>query len=260
MNPYNLQESNWSEIRKEEFDIAILPWGATEAHNFHLPYGTDTILAEDVAIKAAEKAWEHGAKCIVLPPIAYGVNSGQIDIKLCMHINPSTQLSILGDILFVLDQHDIDKLVILNAHGGNNFQPIIRELSLEYPDIIMCNVDWWRALDAKNYFEEPGDHAGELETSCMQAIRADIVLPLEMAGGGEEHKMKIKAFQQKWAWTPRRWVYTSDDTGVGNPYAASAEKGEAFLYDSIEEISRFLVELADVGSERELYVKSNHKR
>lgn len=255
MKPYNLQESNWTEIRSEQFDIALLPWGATEAHNFHLPYGTDTMLAENVAIKAAEKAWEHGAKCVVLPPIAYGVNSGQLDIKLCMHINPSTQLSILSDILFVLDQHNIDKLVIINAHGGNNFQPIIRELYLEYPDIIISSVDWWRALDANNYFDDPGDHAGELETSCMQAIRPDIVLPLEMAGGGEEHRIKIEAFRQKWAWTPRRWIYTSDDTGIGNPYEARPEKGEAYLYDCINEIAGFLIELAEIDSEKDLYEK-----
>ena len=36
------------------YDVAILPWGATEAHNYHLPYGTDTVQAEHIAIRAAE--------------------------------------------------------------------------------------------------------------------------------------------------------------------------------------------------------------
>ena len=44
--PHILATTNWKAIRSTEYQIAILPWGATEAHNYHLPYGTDIILAE----------------------------------------------------------------------------------------------------------------------------------------------------------------------------------------------------------------------
>lgn len=255
MNNNNLQESNWHSIRDKHFNIAILPWGATEAHNFHLPYGTDTYLAEHVASRSASAARERGVESVVLPPIAYGVNSGQMDIKLCMNIHPSTQYKILEDIVEVLIYHKIPKLVILNAHGGNNFQPIIRELSVKHPQLLICNVNWWVVKDPSAYFEEAGDHAGELETSCVQAIRPELVLPLEFAGGGSEHKMTIKAFRERWAWTPRRWIYTSDDTGVGNPYASDPQKGELFLNDCIKEIASFLVDLSKINSESDLYEK-----
>ena len=43
MRPYILAESNWDYIKDANFELAILPWGATEAHNFHLPYSTDNI-------------------------------------------------------------------------------------------------------------------------------------------------------------------------------------------------------------------------
>lgn len=253
MKSVKLQESTWKDIEKSKIKVALLPWGSTEAHNYHLPYGTDTILAEKIAADAAAIANKSGAGAIVLPPVAYGVNSGQLEVKLCMNLNPSTQMSILGDILFVLESHNIEKLIIVNGHGGNSFQPLIRELSLEYPDIIMCSVNWWKICDEKLFFEEPGDHAGELETSCMQHIAPELVLPLESAGEGNERKLKIKGFREKWVWTPRRWVYISEDTGVGNPAAANAAKGEKFINCCSAKLAEFIVDFSKVKSEEDLY-------
>lgn len=253
MKSHILQESNWKEIEKSKIKVAILPWGATEAHNYHLPYGTDTFLAQKLASDTAKLANKKGAGAIVLPPIGYGVNSGQLEVKLCMNLNPSTQLSILQDILFILEEHGIDKLIIINGHGGNLFQPILRELSLEYPDIITTVINWWKVCDANDYFKEPGDHAGELETSCMQVIAPELVAPLSTAGSGNETKLKIKGFQEKWAWTQRRWVMISEDTGVGNPAKSTPEKGAKFLECCTNKIAQFIVDFSKVKSEDDLY-------
>ncbi|MFZ0491175.1 MAG: creatininase family protein, partial [Salegentibacter sp.] len=179
IRPYVLAETNWKNVKEENYSLAILPWGATEAHNFHLPYATDNILAEEVAVEAAGKAWEKGARPVVLPTIPFGVNTGQMDVKLCMNMNPSTQYAVLKDLVQVLDRHHIEKLVILNAHGGNNFKQMIRELSLEFPEVFICAVNWWQVTNAKPYFDEPGDHAGELETAAVMHLRPELVLPLE---------------------------------------------------------------------------------
>ena len=253
MKTYVLQETNWKSVNNEEFKIAILPWGATEAHNYHLPYGTDTILAERVAADAAMTANKSDVGCIVLPSIAYGVNTGQMEVKLCMNMKPSTQMAIVRDILEVLDKHGIKKLVILNAHGGNAFVPIIRELSLEYPQILMSSINWWLACKPDGFFTEAGDHAGELETACMQSVAPDLVLPLNVAGYGKERNFAIEGFREKWAWTPRRWIYISEDTGVGNPKAATPENGDRFLKCCTGKIAKFLVDLSKTKNERELY-------
>ena len=60
--PYILAENHWKTLQKNRFDLAVLPWGATEAHNFHLPYATDNIEAEAIAAESARIAWENGAK------------------------------------------------------------------------------------------------------------------------------------------------------------------------------------------------------
>ena len=96
--PFILDELTWKTVRDTRYEVAVLPWGATEAHNYHLPYTTDNIQAEAVAARAAERAWERGAKVVVLPTVPFGVNTGQLDIPLCINMNPSTQWLVLRDV------------------------------------------------------------------------------------------------------------------------------------------------------------------
>jgi creatinine amidohydrolase len=241
--PYVLAETDWKNVSATHFDVAVLPWGATEAHNLHLPYATDTIQADAVAAEAARLAWEAGVRVIVLPPIPYGVQSGQLDIPLCINMNPSTQAAVLGDIAYSLAEQGIRKLVLLNGHGGNDFKPIIRELQPDLP-VFLCSIDWYRCLDVREYFDEPGDHAGELETSLLQHLRPDLVRPLDEAGPGDARSFRMRGLREGWAWAPRRWTAVTDDTGVGDPRAATAAKGERFLAAATTRIGEFLVELA----------------
>jgi creatinine amidohydrolase len=244
MRPYILAETNWKNIQKTTFDLAILPWGATEAHNYHLPYGTDVIEADRIAAAAAEIAWNKGAKIIVLPTIPFGVNTGQADIKLDVNIYPSTQMAILSDIIEMLNRQNIKKLLILNSHGGNDFKTLIRELGLKYPQMFLSTCNWYQALDKKDFFDEMGDHADEMETSLLLYLAPELVLPMAEAGIGKEKKHKIKEFNEGWAWSERKWSQITADTGVGNPKLASAEKGEKYFIAVTEKVARLFVEIA----------------
>ena len=241
--PYVLTETNWKNVKNTNYKLAVLPWGATEAHNYHLPYGTDCIEAQSIANASGSAAWEKGAKVIVLPHVPFGVNTGQMDVDLCINMNPSTQMAVLKDVVQVLSMQKVPKLVILNSHGGNNFKQMIRELSVIYPEVFICSVDWWKCLPQKEYFEEPGDHAGELETSVMMHLTPELVLPLSEAGDGHESKLKPVAFSEGWATTQRAWTSVTKDTGVGDPAKSTAEKGERFFRAVTEKIGSFLAEL-----------------
>ncbi len=241
--PYLLEETNWPTVRDTDYQVAVLSWGATEAHNYHLPYATDNYEAKYIATEAARIAWEQGAKVIVLPHIPYGVNTGQLDIKLCMNMNPSTQYAVLKDIVDVLVRHQITKLVILNGHGGNNFKMMIRELAVDFPQLFACSLNFWGCLDPYQYFAEPGDHAGELETSIMMQLEPELVLPLDRAGEGEAKNFKIAGLKEGWVIAQRQWTKVTADTGVGNPALSTAEKGKVYLKDVTEKIGEFLVQL-----------------
>ena len=244
MRPYLLAETNWKTVRENHYDLAILPWGATEAHNFHLPYATDVIEADHIAAESARIAWDKGVKLIVLPAIPFGVNTGQSDIKLDININPSTQGAIIRDIVEVLYRQGINRLLILNSHGGNDFKPFIREIGYEYPEIFICTCNWFQIEEASKIFNEAGDHAGEMETSLIMYLRPELVLPLEEAGEGNAKKFRVKALNEKWAWAERKWSQVTNDTGVGNPSAATSEKGEQYFKEVTQKLAEFYVELA----------------
>ncbi|GGF24539.1 creatininase family protein [Echinicola rosea] len=248
MKKYILNQSNWKTVKEEKFTVALLPWGATEPHNYHLPYGTDTLQSEKIAEMAASKAQRNGVKCMVLPSIPLGVqNPGQIDYPFCIHTRPTTQLAILQDILGSLDRQKIHKLVIVNSHGGNEFKPIIRELQIQFKHCFIGVIDWFKVLNNEDYFDEPGDHAGEMETSIMQFCYPELVLPLEEAGEGKTTGFKLGGLKSKLVWTPRNWGKVSEDTGVGNPQKASSKKGERFLDVLTDRTMEFLTELDKVN-------------
>ncbi len=244
MRPYILSETHWKTVKESNYELAILPWGATEAHNLHLPYGTDIIEAEQIAAESARLAWEKGAKVIALPVIPFGVNTGQFDVKLDMNMNPSTQLLVLHDVVQVLDRQGIHKLIILNSHGGNDFKTMIRELGLKFPNMFICQCNWFQALDQKEFFENKDDHAGEMETSLMMHLAPQWVKPLSEAGDGAAKKFRFAAIREGWAWAERKWTEVTKDTGVGDPGKATAEKGARYFRAVTDKVAQFFIAVA----------------
>lgn len=241
--PYVLAEVTWKQVKGTDYEVALLPWGAIESHNYHLPYGTDVILTEFMAMEAGRLAWENGAKIIVLPPVPFGVNTGQLDLKLTINMNPSTQAAVLEDVAGSLAGQGIPKLVVLNGHGGNDFRQMLRQLQPTYPKLFMSCLNWYQVVEPSAYFAA-GDHAGEMETSVMLHAAPDLVRPLSEAGKGMARSFKIQGLREKWAWAPRDWTQVTDDTGVGDPCGATAAKGALYARLVADKIATFLTELA----------------
>lgn len=243
--PWILAETDWSVVSETDYDVAILPWGATEAHNYHLPYATDVYESEAIAAEAARLAWERGTRALVLPAIPFGVNVQQIGIPGTINMNPSTMASVLADVIDSLDVQEMHRLVILNGHGGNDFRAMIRELQRS-TDVFLSTVSWFRIPGTQDGFDDPGDHAGELETSLMLHLRPDLVRPLEEAGAGRARAWRLRAIREGWAWAPRRWTEVTEDTGVGDPSAATPAKGANYFRAVTAKIAEYLVELASI--------------
>jgi creatinine amidohydrolase len=242
--PYILAETALAAVRAGALpEVAVLPWGATEPHNLHLPYGTDSIQAERVAVEAALIATERGAGVVVLPTIPFGSNAQQLDTPLTIDLSPTVQAAILADVARSLDRHRVRKLVVLNGHGGTDFRAMVRELQPRVR-VFLCVVDWWRAADADAHFDEPGDHAGELETSVMLHLEPGLVRPLDEAGPGRGRVFAVGGLREPWAWAPRDWKRVTEDTGVGNPSRATSEKGAGFFEAACDAVALLLVELA----------------
>ncbi len=248
MRPYILSETHWSEVSDQEFDMAILPWGATEAHNYHLPYGTDNYETEALVYEAARMAWEKGARVIVLPTIPMGVNTGQTDIYMTLNMNPSTQQSIIEDVAESLYGYGLEKLLLVNGHGGNDFRQILREVGASYPDMLLATCNWFQSVDQGRIFENDGGHADEMETSLMLYACPELVKSLDGAGDGRAKKFSVEALNESWAWAERKWTSISEDTGVGDPRKATLEKGKQYFQEVTAKLAGLFMDLCNTAS------------
>ena len=244
----DLSKLSWGDIKENKYDVVILPWGAIEPHNYHMPYLTDAYLSHEMAKASATLALQQSGKlCMVMPPIYLGSqNPGQWDLPFCIHTNYETQKAILTDIVSSLHVQGFRKLVIVNGHGGNTFKSMIRDLAMKYPDFTILSVDWYAIVPREDYFEEMMDeHGGEQETSVLMHFKPELV-KLEKAGKGTLHPWPMPSMNKKTAWAPRNWQKVSDDTGIGNPEKSTAEKGRKYAAEVTKRIAELLIEFAAI--------------
>ena len=243
--PYILHEANYRQLKDHAPNVAVLPWGATEAHNYHLPHGTDVVEATVLAERAAAVAHAQGAKVVVLPTIPFGNNAQQLDQVATISFSTATALAILSDVAKSLAAQRIDRLVLLNAHGGNEFKPIVRDVQAA-TGVLIVVVNFWQLRPDlhRDIFESPGDHADEMETSFLLHARPEWV-QLDQAGEGTTVPFKIASLRgTPGVWTPRPWSATHPDTGSGDPAKATADKGRRYVEGLSAELARVLVDLS----------------
>src|SRR6478609_7949654 len=193
--PFVLHDANYRQLLNARPTVAILPWGATEAHNYHLPHGTDTIEASAVAERAAEIAHAAGARVVVLPAVPFGNNAQQLDQVATVSIRTTTALAILEDIARSLRAQGIDRLVLVNAHGGNDFKPLVRDVRAETGVlVVLANFYQMAPAELRSIFDEPGDHAGEMETSLLLHLCPEWVVK-GLAGEGRTVPFGIEALR-----------------------------------------------------------------
>ena len=106
MHPSILAGQNHAFVRGERWHVAVLPFGATEPHNLHMPYGTDTFQLEVIGNRACERAYQSGAKVLLLPAIPYGVNTNHLRVPgaVACSVTPTTLLHLLTDLVDSLAQ------------------------------------------------------------------------------------------------------------------------------------------------------------
>jgi creatinine amidohydrolase len=236
-----LLEANYQQLLAEPPNLAILGWGATEAHNYHLPHGTDVIEAQEISEQAALLAVEQGAKAVVLPTIPYGNNEQQLDQVATISFQTSTAIAILDDVARSLTSQGINRLIVLNAHGGNEFKPIVRDIQERYGMlIVVANFYAMCPEELQDIFDDAGDHAGEMETSLLLHLCPDLV-ELPQAGPGNRIPFAIDGMNQPGVWTPRPWSRVHPDTGSGDPAAATADKGQRFFDAVTKAVAKLIV-------------------
>jgi creatinine amidohydrolase len=248
MRPWILAETNYAFTKENRYEAAVLPLGATEPHNLHLPYGTDILEGQIIGEKICEEAWRRGAKVVLLPAIPYGTETNMRGLPLAMNVYPSTLFRMVTDLVESLADSGVHKLLILNSHGGNEMKPLLRELAGKTPVHLFLS-NWYKCFDDQydNIFSAPEDHAGEMETSFGLAYFPHLVARDEegklQADEGRTAKTRFEAVNRGWVSITRPWSLLTTNTGSGNPHAAAAEKGEKMMQIVVDRLAGFLVEL-----------------
>lgn len=247
--PWVLAENNLAQVRENDYQVVVVPLGATEPHNLHLPYGTDLFEAETLAQHICGWAWQRGARVCSLPAIPFGTETNLREFPLAINLNPSTVNLVLKDIVTSLVGSGVRKIVLLNSHGGNELKPFLREVAGQIDaQVFLCN--WYHVIRDvyDQIFDVPEDHAGEMETSFALEFFPELVSRNDdgslAADNGSVREPRFEALRQGWVSITRPWHLLTTNSGAANPHAASAAKGRRLMELLESRIGQFLVELS----------------
>jgi creatinine amidohydrolase len=241
---WKLVELTYAQVRQQRFEVAVIPLGAVEPHNYHLPYGNDFLATTRIAELACEKAARLGASVVLLPGLPYGVDKNLLAFPLTIHVSLFHLHGLLTDVLRSLERHQVPKAVLLNGHGGNTLKPSLREW---YGDIsvFVSVVDWWTVGHDcyAEIFACPDDHGGEMETSVALALYPELVR-MEWADATRPRTACIQAIREGWAQISRPWHALTSSSGTADPSRATAEKGWRYVTLVTDRIAQYLTELS----------------
>jgi len=169
---------------------AVLPLGATEQHGPHLPFSTDTWIADALAARFCERV----AEAVRLPAVPLGCSAEHAAFPGTLSLRGETLRALLVDVMVGLAGHGFDSVFLFSAHGGND--AALRAMLSDLRDaaepaqlIAVTGIDEltaiWRQAAAAAGVESAaaGHHAGELETSIMLGLRPDVVRRRDLAPG-----------------------------------------------------------------------------
>lgn len=137
-----IYDLNWMQLETylKRDDRVLVPLGCTEQHAY-LSLGTDSILAERVALEAAEPLG-----IPVLPALPFGMTPSFVAYPGSVSLRFETYLRILRDVLDSLSGQGFRRFLIVNGHGGNTpAQGFVREWLADHPQAQVRFHDWWNA-------------------------------------------------------------------------------------------------------------------
>lgn len=234
----------WRKLRAEQLReqarhdaIVVVPVASLEQHGPHLPVEVDTILGETVAARTAEKVLARGQKILVLPVLWTGLSEHHMSFGGTITLDNATFFALIEGVVRSVLRHGFRRIVLLNAHGGNEnaLRAVTDDLTPRL-GVPIVQFTYWHAaaVPIAKILETQGglSHACEAETSMMMAVRPELVardrIPLAKANSTPNLEDIVGGGVYRW-----RSIGSRSGSGViGNPEAASAEKGEK-LFDAI---------------------------
>lgn len=231
---------DWYSLTTEEFSaarIAVLPVAAVEQHGPHLPVGTDTYIAEAYLARVRALLPE-GSPVAFLPVQQVGASDEHRAFRGTLTLSPETALRTFIEIGGSVQRAGIDKLVVINSHGGNIalIDLAARQLRVRHR-MAAVHTSWARFGYPDGLFGEAerthGIHGGDIETSIMLAAYPDLVRCEKIADFVPATLGMEREYKHLRADLPVGFGWMTQDLNasgaVGDASLATAEKGERAL-------------------------------
>lgn len=232
--------------------IAVLPLGAHEQHGPHLPFETDTLIADGIAARL-KQALPAGQPMLFLKtePVGYSIEHMHVAGTQTLRFDEAVNrwLAIAGE----LHRNGIRKLLLLNAHGGNS--PLLTIVATEARvrfNMLAVATSWTR-FGVPEGVISPEDksldiHAGLIETSVMLALHPDKVA-MEKARHFPSRQAEFAGrFTHLRAYGPHAFGWTmadlNQDGAAGNALQANAEKGERLIAHAVSRLVELVGDMA----------------
>jgi creatinine amidohydrolase len=224
----------------------IVPIGSTEQHGPHLPTQVDTAIVDHLAQEAARVASE-SIPVLVTPVLPFGFAHHHLPFGGTVSISMRVYHDVLVDIATSLAADGFRRVLFLNGHGGNKApmsQAVDQLIYGDSLDIHAAAASYWdvgatalAALDLEGA-PAPG-HAGSFETSCLLALRPDLVRTELIPAPEAELQPLAHGSSQAIIRHPDTWLIS--DGRTDDSRLASAELGHRVLAELVGELSRFII-------------------
>lgn len=217
-----------------EKTVVIIPLGATEQHGPHLPTQVDWRLAYEVSLRAA-RLMQGRQNALVTPAIPFGMSEHHMSLGGTLTLNFAAMAAVIGCVVRSAVRHGFERIFVLNGHGGNiaALETIITELTIELR-LPLAGGTYWNiaAGSIRGILEHQGAvlHACEAETSMLQALSPETVMPLDPSlktalVPGLSAIEGVNPGVYRW-----QQLKTRSPLGlIGEAWAASPEKGRRLL-------------------------------
>lgn len=229
--------------------LLVLPLGAHEQHGAHLPFETDTIIAEGVADRLVERLGDAPVLALPAEPVGYSPEHlGWSGTRSLAYAEAIERWCGIGE---RAARRGCRRMLLLNAHGGNApLMAIVAQELRRRADMLCVFTAWTRHGDPAAIVGAReklfGIHGGDVETSVMLALAPERVR-MERAGDHRSLQEDLAArYAHLRAYGPHAFGWLMGDLNpagtVGDARAATARKGEALLDAAVEGLAALCCE------------------